>query len=250
MIQYKMFRFIKKSFFIGSIFLSILVSTTALSCISMNNQAFKARPEIVNVNSNNPVFYPFSIKTSKCSGNCSNINDPYAKICVPDVVKNLSFKVFNLTWKTNEIRHIKWHETRQCICRLDAIVCNNKQRWNNGKCQCECKQVVDKGVCDKEYAWNPSNCEYECDKSCYIGEYLDYEKCKCRKRLVDKLVDESDENIDETSLVKINSTKCKHNSCILYIVLFSIFFTINVGIAAYFVYYIYVNRNKRQCFCI
>ena len=58
------------------------------------------------------------------------------------------------------------------------------------------------------------------------------------------------EMIGETSLVKINSTKCKHNSCILYVVLFSIFFTINVGIAAYFVYYKYVNRNKRQCFCI
>ena len=81
-----MFRFIKKCFFIGSLFLSNLVSTTALSCISMNNQACKARPEIINVSSNNPVFYPFSIKTSKCSGNCNNINDPYAKICVPDFV--------------------------------------------------------------------------------------------------------------------------------------------------------------------
>ena len=59
-------------------------------------------------------------------------------------------------------------------------------------------------------------------------------------------MDESDENIDETSLVKINSTKYKHNSCILYIVLFSRVFTINVGIAAYFVYYKYVNRNKEN----
>ena len=77
-----MFRFIKKCFFIGSLFLSSLVSW-----ISMNNQACKVRPEIVNVNSNEPVFYSFSIKTSKCSGSCNNINDPYAKICVPDVEK-------------------------------------------------------------------------------------------------------------------------------------------------------------------
>ena len=76
-----------------------LVSTTPLSCISMNNQACKVRPEIVNVNSNEPVFYSFSIKTSKCSGNCNNINDPYAKICVPDVVKDLNVKVFNLIMK-------------------------------------------------------------------------------------------------------------------------------------------------------
>ena len=102
-----MFRFIKKCFFIGSLFLSNIVSTTSLneiplSCISMNNQACKARPEIININSNNPVFYPFSIKTSKCSGNCNNINDPYAKICVPDVVKGLNVKVFNLMLRSNE----------------------------------------------------------------------------------------------------------------------------------------------------
>ena len=62
----------------------------------MNNQACKAKPKIINVNSNNPVFYPFSIKTNKCGGSYNNINDPYAKICVSDVVKNLNVKVFNL----------------------------------------------------------------------------------------------------------------------------------------------------------
>ena len=91
----------------------------------MNSQACKARPENVNVKSNNPVFYPFSIKTSKCSGNCNNINDPYTEICVPDVVKDLNVKVFNLMSITNETRHIKWYETCNCISRLDAIVCNN-----------------------------------------------------------------------------------------------------------------------------
>ena len=94
-----MFVFIKKVYYIRSLFLSSLVGTTTLSCISMNNQACKVRPEIVNVNSNEPVFYPFSIKTSKCSGSCNNINDPYAKICVPDVVKDLNVKVFNLIMK-------------------------------------------------------------------------------------------------------------------------------------------------------
>ena len=89
----------------------------------MNNQAWKARPEIINVNSNNPVFYPFSIKTSKCSGNCNNINDPYAKICVPDVVKDFNIKVFNLMSRTNETRHIKWHDRCKYICKLDAPVC-------------------------------------------------------------------------------------------------------------------------------
>ena len=56
---------------------------------------------------------------------CNNINDPYAKICVPDVVKNVNVKAFNLMSRTNETRHIKWHETCKCNCRLDGSVCNN-----------------------------------------------------------------------------------------------------------------------------
>ena len=83
--------------------------------------------------------------------------------------------------RTNETRHIKWHGTWRCICRLDAIVCNNKQRWNINKCRCVCKELIDKGVCDKVYACNPSNCEYECDKVPDVGEYLDYKNCKYRK---------------------------------------------------------------------
>ena len=77
----------------------------------MKNQECKVMPEIINVNSNEPVFYLFSFKTSKCSGSCNNINDPYAKICVPNVIKDLNVKVFNLMSRTNETRHINWHKT-------------------------------------------------------------------------------------------------------------------------------------------
>ena len=87
---------IKKVFFTGLAFLPTLASVNLLSCISMNNQECKVRPQIVNVNSKEPVFFPFTIKTSKCSGSCNNINDPYAKLCVPDIVKNLNVKVFSL----------------------------------------------------------------------------------------------------------------------------------------------------------
>ena len=182
----------------------------------MNNQAYKAKHEIINVNINNPVFYPFSIKTSKCSGNCNNINDSYTKICVPDVVKDLNVKVFNLMSRTNETKNIKWHETCKCECRLDAIVCNNKQRWNKNKCRCECKELIDKGICDKGFIWNPSNCECECNKSCDIGEYLDNENCKCRKRLVNKLVEERNETINE---VKLTKTTLAENEIVMNVIL-------------------------------
>ena len=132
----KIFRFVKKVFFIGLTILSDFTNVNSLlNCISMKNQECKVRPEIINVNSNEPVFYPFSIKTSKCSGNCNNINDPYSKICVPDIIKNLNVKVFNLISRTNETRFTEWHETCKCECRLDVIVCNNKQSWNKNKCK-------------------------------------------------------------------------------------------------------------------
>ena len=127
-------------------------------------------------------------------------------------------------------------------------------------CECnyrfEWKELIDKVICDNRFIWNPSNCECECGKSYDIGEYLDYEIFKCRKKLVDKLTEECTENIDEVKIAECNSiesrsTECnsventhKCSSCTLYIVLFSIIFTINIGIATYFVYYKYMNRNK------
>ena len=85
-----MLGFIKKCFFTGPVFLSTLTSVNLLDSISINNQECKVRPQIVNVNGDDPVFFPFSIKTSKCSGSCNNINNPSAKLCVPDVVRNLN----------------------------------------------------------------------------------------------------------------------------------------------------------------
>ena len=142
----KIFGLVKKGFFVGLTILSNFTNEIPLSCFSMKNQECKTRPHVVHVNSNNHIFYPFSIKTSKCSGNCNNINNSYAKICVPDVIKDLNVKVFNLMSRTNETIFI---ETRKGKRRLDAIVCNNKQHWNKNKCKGECKELVDKGVCDK-----------------------------------------------------------------------------------------------------
>ena len=146
--------------------------------------------------------------------------------------------------RTNEIRHIKWHETCKCKCS----VCNNTQRRNYDKCRCECKELIDKSVYEKGYAWNPSNCQCECDKSCDVGEYLDYENCKCTKRLVDKLVEECSDNIDEAKLTEIalfehgNECVCSYT---VYIVQGVIALTICIGISAYFAYK-YINRKKEN----
>ena len=123
-----MLKFMKRKFISAMVFFGCnLSSVNSLKCISISNQECRATPEIVNVNSKEPVFFSFSIKTSKCSGSCNYTNDPYAKLCAPDAIKNLNVSFFNLVSSTNETRQIKWHETCKYKCRLDASACNNKQ---------------------------------------------------------------------------------------------------------------------------
>ena len=164
-----------------------------------------------------------------------SMNNPYAKLCVLDVAKNIYVKVFNLISRTNETRHIKWHESCKCKCRLDASVCNNKQRWNKNKCRCECKELIGKGRCG-------GICDYECDKSCDVGQYLGYKNCKCRKKLVDKLVEECNENIDGNEMI-YNDYGEVCNSCTIYIVLLAIILIISKSISsAFFNFHWYLKK--------
>ena len=103
MVSYKKFGFIKKSFPLITTFFNLLY-VNSLECISMNNQECRARPKIIDINNNEPVFYPYSIKVDKFGGSCSNISDPNAKLCVSDIIENINVKVFNLMSRINETR--------------------------------------------------------------------------------------------------------------------------------------------------
>ena len=80
----------------------------------MNNQEHKRRPLLMNINSNETLFYLYSILVNKCRGRCNDINNFYAKLFVPDVVKNMNIKVFNQISRTNEKRYVSWHEICEC----------------------------------------------------------------------------------------------------------------------------------------
>ena len=137
--------------------------------------------------------------------------------------------------RTKEIRHISWKKTSSCKCRLDASVCNNKQHWSNDKCICECKELIGKGGYDDGFTWNHNACECESNKSCDFGEYLDYENCKCGKKLIGKLVLECKNEIlnaiplnetdaisvtDKNVICKLNICKLnKRHNCLIYIIL-------------------------------
>ena len=74
--------------------------------VSMNNQEYSIRPAVININSNEPLSYPSSILVNKCSGSWNDINNPCARLCIPNVAKNMNIKLFNLMSRTNETRHI------------------------------------------------------------------------------------------------------------------------------------------------
>ena len=184
---------------------------------------------------------------------CGSINNPDAKICIPDITISINVRVFNLMQRINETRSVVWHEIYKYVCKLTSAVCNTNQVWNEGKCRCECKEdLIYKGICDKRFIWNPSNCQCECDKSCSIGEYLDYKNCVCRNSIVDKLVEECanvidgdkiyNETLSVTPSNTISSDDCA--SCTLYVVLFAIFLTTSVIISCGFVYYWYLKKKN------
>ena len=119
----------------------------------MINQKCRARPKIIDVNTNDPVFYPYYIKVNKCSGSCNNINNPYGKICIPNIIKKIIVKVFNLISRINETKQILWHESCKLSCKLSSAIYNTNQIWNDDRCRCECKEdLVNKIDCDKGYS--------------------------------------------------------------------------------------------------
>ena len=90
-----MFGFIKKCFFTPMTFLNLL-NVNSLECVSMNNQERKIKTKIIHLKTDEVIFYPYSIKINRCKGSCNTINDPNAKICVSNQIKNIHLKVFNL----------------------------------------------------------------------------------------------------------------------------------------------------------
>ena len=214
-----------------------IIKTKALECVSVVNEECMARPKIIDVNKSEIVFYPLSIKVN----NCNNINDPMAKLCVPDIIKDMNIKVFNMLARINETRKITWHETCKCECRFTSAVCNNKQEWNENKCRCECKEdLIDKLICDKGYMLNPSTCTCECDKYCETGQYLDYDNCACRKKLIDYLIKEC------ASIASIDLTEKKESSEVnIYLILFIIFLVLFVLLISGLIYYYCKNSNKK-----
>ena len=100
------------------------------NCLSLNDQKCKVQKTTID---NDYMTFPYKIKVDRCVGSFNDVNDPYSKVCVPDIVKNVSVKVFNLISQQNELRKVKFHKSCRCDCLLNKIEYNDEQRWNKAK---------------------------------------------------------------------------------------------------------------------
>ena len=138
-----------------------IIKTKALECVSVINQKCMPRPKILDVNEGvgETLFYPYNDLVNKCSGSCNTLDDPMAKLCVPNIIKGINMKVYNFLMRLSETRNVLWHESCKCVCRLNSSVCHRKQIWNRDTCRCDCNEDF-AGIinCTKGYMWNPSTC--------------------------------------------------------------------------------------------
>ena len=119
-----------------------IIKTKALECVSVLNQKCMPRPKILDVNEGvgEALFYPYNVQVYECSGSCNTLDNPIAKLCVPNVIKRLNMQVYNFIMRLNETRNVLWHESCKCVCKLNSSVCNNKQIWNSDTCRCDCNE--------------------------------------------------------------------------------------------------------------
>ena len=128
-------------------------------------------------------------------------------MCIPDIIKNVTLKVFDLMSWTNKTNQIKWYQSCKCVCRLDPIICNKKQKWNKNKCRCEF--LINK-KCDNNFVWNPSNCKRKYKKKAALlveecEEIIDNKTVSIKK----KNKTPSTKKDNKTVSIKENLVSCK-----------------------------------------
>ena len=162
-----MFNLIKKI-----ILLIISIPSAFGYCSLLKSQECAVRKVITD---NDYMTFPYKIGVDRCIGSCKD--NPYFKFCLPDSIKNISVKPFDLISKKNVLKNISFHQSCKCGCLLHEKVCNNLQKWNKDKCRCEYLKIRD---CDIRYSWNVNNCRCEMKKLTALTEserFLETEEC-------------------------------------------------------------------------
>ena len=224
-----------------------IIKTKALECVSVVNQKCMPRPKILDVNEGvgEALFYPYNVLINKCSGSCDTLDDPMAKMCVPNIVKRVNMEVYNFLMRLNETRNVLWHESCKCVCRLNSLVCNSKQIWNSDTCRCDSDEDF-AGIisCDKRYTWNSSTCVCECDMWCKTGQYLDHKNCVCKNKLIGRIIGECTSIINETMVNNKNDITNDNTITNIFIGLFSVVIFIGFVCFCLFAYFKWFKGKK------
>ena len=212
-----------------------VLKVNALECLSVINRERMPRPKIIDVNEGigEALFYPYNLLANKCCGSCNTLEDPMARICVPNIIKNVNIKVYNFLMKLNETRNVLWHESCKCVCLLNSSVCNSKQIWNSDTCKCDCNEDF-AGIinCTKGYMWNPSPCACECDMWCKPGQYLVHKNCVCKNKLVGRVMAKCTNVINETMINNKDNITNDHTTTYIFIGLFLLLFLLELFVFA------------------
>ena len=217
-----------------------IIKTKALECVSVTNQKCMPRPKILGVNQGvgEALFYLYNVLVNKCSASCNTLDDPMAKLCVPNIIKRVNMKVYNFFMRLNEARNVLWHESCKCVCRLNSSICNSKQIWNSDTCKCDCNEDFARIMTsNKGYMWNPSTYACECEMWCKPDQYLDYKKCVCKNKLMGKVISECTSLINETMVNNKMSITNDDTIENIFIGLFSVLLFIGITCFCVFTYF-------------
>ena len=224
-----------------------ILKVNALECLSVINQECKPRPKILDVNEGigEALFYPYNVQVNKCSGSCNTLEDPVARLCVPNIIKNVNMKVYNFLIRLNVTHNVLWHESCKCVCLLNSSVCNSKQIWNSDACRCDCNEDF-AGIinCTKGFMWNPSTCECQCKIWCKPGQYLDHKNCVCKNKVSGRIIGECTSVINKTMINSKNNIVNDNTITNIFIGLFSVLLFIGIVCFCMFAYFKWIKGKK------
>ena len=224
-----------------------ILKVNTLECLSVINQKCMPRPKILDVNEGvgEALFYPYNVLVNKCSGSCDMLDNPMAKLCIPNIIKRINMNVYNFLMRLNETCNVLWHKSCKCICRLNSSLCNNKQIWNSDTCRCDCNEdfafIIN---CTKGYMWNPSTCECQCDMWCKPGQYLDHKNCVCKNKLVNRIIGGCTSVINETMMNNVDNKGNDNTTTYIFIGLFSVLLLIGIVCFCVFAYFKWIKGKK------
>ena len=96
-----------------------VLKVNALECVLVFNRKCMSRHKILDVNEGvgEALFYPYNVLVNKCSGSFNLLDNPMAKLCIPNVIKRVNMQVYNFLMRLNETRNLLWHESCKCVCK-------------------------------------------------------------------------------------------------------------------------------------